>query len=126
LGVADRVDLLGGVYGEQLEDLYRAATVLVLPSRIEGFGLPALEAMVRGVPVIAANRTALPEVVAKAGLLIDPDDSADLAARIVELANDPSLRARLVSAGLRRADELSWERAADSYVRLFDRVSQRA
>ncbi|HUR17788.1 MAG TPA: glycosyltransferase family 1 protein [Acidimicrobiales bacterium] len=121
--VEHEVEFLGHVEGPPLDELYRNATVVVFPSRLEGFGLPALEAMARGVPVIASNRTALPEVVGDAGLLVDPDDAQELADRLAEVASDPDLRERLSAAGRRRADELSWDRAARSYIRLFERVA---
>jgi glycosyltransferase involved in cell wall biosynthesis len=125
-GVADRVDLLGGVYGAELEELYRGATMLILPSLIEGFGLPVLEAMVRGVPVIAADRTALPEVVGGAGLLFHADDPDDLAEHMTAMVDDVSLRSKLVEAGIRRARELSWDQAAVAYSNLFERVGRSA
>lgn len=125
-GVEERISLLGKVDADTLERLYRGATVLVLPSRAEGFGLPILEAMVRGIPVIAANRTALPEVVGEAGVLVDPDRPEDLAARLVALVRDPTYREQLRKAGRERAAELSWDNAAAAYVRAFERVAAEA
>lgn len=122
-GVADAVELLGHVEGPRLDQFYREATVAVLPARLEGFGLPALEALARGAPVIASNRGALPEVVGDAGILVDPDRPDELAARLAEVANDRALRARLVAAGRERAARLSWDRTARSYVEVFERVA---
>ena len=122
LGVANVVDLLGKVTDEELDRHYRTATVLVLPSRAEGFGLPVLEAMALGVPVIAADATALPEVVGDAGLLVDPTSVDDLAEALVRVVNQPELRRHLSEAGRARAATLSWDRAARSLVDLIQRV----
>lgn len=124
MGVADSVDFLGSVTDDRLNELYLGASVVLLPSRCEGFGLPVLEAMARGVPVIASNRTSLPEVVADAGLLVDPDCPADLAHLLATVSTDAHLRASLRRAGRQRAEELSWDRAAISYVALFDRLGR--
>jgi glycosyltransferase involved in cell wall biosynthesis len=102
---------LGYVGDVDLPGLYAGALALALPSRYEGFGLPCLEAMACGTPVVAAASGALPETVANAGLLVDPDDPAAFADALLAAANDP-MRERLVSAGLRRAAEFSWDRTA--------------
>jgi glycosyltransferase involved in cell wall biosynthesis len=83
--------------------LYEGARVLLQPSFEEGFGLPALEAMTVGVPVVAANRGAIPEVVGDAGLLVDPDDAAAMAAAVARLLDDAALAAACASAGIERA-----------------------
>jgi len=83
--------------------LYEGARVLLQPSFEEGFGLPALEAMTVGVPVVAANRGALPEVVGDAGLLVDPDDAAAMATAVARLLDDAPLAAACASAGIERA-----------------------
>ena len=123
-GVADVVDVRGPVDQAELERLYRTATMVILPSFAEGFGLPVLEAMVRGVPVIASDRTALPEVVGDAGLLADPDLPRDLASRMVDVATDPTLCEQLAVAGRRRAAALSWDATATAYVKVFERVAR--
>lgn len=119
LGVAEHVDLTGKVGDDERDRLYAGATAVVFPSQAEGFGFAALEAMARGVPVIASNRTSLPEVVGDAGLLVDPDRPEELAAAMVRVAGDPAFRASLVAAGRRRAAELSWDRAAAGFVEVF-------
>jgi glycosyltransferase involved in cell wall biosynthesis len=124
LGVADDVMLAGKVGDDELERLYAGASALVFPSRAEGFGFAALEAMARGIPVIAADRTSLPEVVAGAGLLFDPDRPETLADAIVRLVGDDGLRATLVEAGRARAAELSWNRAAAAFIDLFGRLAR--
>ena len=91
---------------------YSGALAVVLPSLYEGFGLPALEAMACGAPVVAANSSALPEVVGSAGLLVDPRDARGLAEALRRLITEPDLREQLARAGLARAATFTWERAA--------------
>lgn len=123
-GVGESVDFLGRVDQADLDRLYRTATMVLMPSLAEGFGLPVLEAMACGVPVIAADTTALPEVVGDAGLLVDPDVPAELAQRIVDVATDHELGERLSVSGRRRANELSWDATARAYVEVFERVAR--
>lgn len=103
---------LGYVSEEHLPALYAGARVLAVPSLHEGFGLPCLEAMASGVPVVAARRGALPETIGDAGLLVDPESDGELADALVAAACDQSLRARLIAAGLRRAAGFPWRRTA--------------
>jgi glycosyltransferase involved in cell wall biosynthesis len=102
----------GYVPDEAREGLYKGAAMLVLPSFNEGFGLPALEAMTAGVPVIAANRGALPEVVGDAGLLIDPGDVEGLAHALERMLDEPGLKEALSARGVRRARQFDWREAA--------------
>jgi glycosyltransferase involved in cell wall biosynthesis len=106
------VRALGYVDEEDLPGLYRGARAFVLPSRYEGLGLPCLEAMACGTPVVAADRAALPETCGDAALLVDPDDADAVAEAVLRAAGDEPLRVRLREAGFRRADERTWERAA--------------
>ena len=108
LGLADRVRELGHVPDADLPALYTLADLYAIPSLDEGFGLPALEAMACGTPVVAANASSLPEVVGEAGLLADPHDPADLARAIVRAVADRELNARLRRLGLARAAEFDW------------------
>lgn len=110
LAVEDRVLFTGFV--QDVEEYYRRASVLVFPSRCEGFGLPMLEAMAYGVPVIAARTSSLPEVLGSAGLLVDPDDVEGFAAAILRVTSDHALRERLVREGLSRASQFTWEATA--------------
>ena len=102
----------GYVAHEEREALYGGARALVLPSLDEGFGLPVLEAMSAGVPVIASNRGSLPEVIGDAGVLLDPLDAAAWAAAIERVASDTEWATRLACAGLERATAFTWERSA--------------
>ena len=120
LGVAASVKLVGNVSDTELEALFANSLALIVPSHAEGFGLPVLEAMVRGVPVLVANRAALPEVVGDAGLIFEPDRPEQLARLLVAVTSDDALRHRLIDAGLARADFLSWERTGKEFIKLFD------
>ncbi len=108
----DGVRPLGYVDEADLPGLYAGAAAFVLPSLYEGLGLPCLEAMACGTPVIAADRAALPETCGSAALLVDPDDRPGVAAAAVAAATDDGLRKRLSEAGLRRASEQTWDGAA--------------
>ena len=103
---------VGYVSEEHLPGLYAGAAAFVLPSLHEGFGLPCIEAMASGVPVVASNRGALPETCGDAALLVDPYDHAAIADAVLAAALDDATSARLRLAGLARAARFSWERAA--------------
>jgi alpha-1,3-rhamnosyl/mannosyltransferase len=118
-GSAPWLHHVGFVSDAELVTLYRRAVALVLPSRYEGFGLPVLEAMRAGCPVICADSSALPEVAGGAALLFPWDDAAALAAQMTRLANDPVLRAARIAAGVAHAARFSWSRAADQTLACF-------
>jgi glycosyltransferase involved in cell wall biosynthesis len=119
LGVSDRVVFPEWISDADLEILYAMATLVALPSRFEGFGLPALEAMARGVPVACSNRAALPEVVGPAAAVFDPDDADGVSSVLRKALEDESLRAQMREAGHRRAAEFSWERTADRTAAVY-------
>ncbi len=106
------VILPGFVAQEELPALYRQAIMLVYPSLYEGFGLPPLEAMACGTPVVASNTTSLPEAVGEAALTVDPTDVEQIAAAMTRLLQDASLREHLKPMGTERAMEFSWKRTA--------------
>ncbi len=110
--LASQVHALGMVPEEQLPSLYRGATALVLPSLYEGFGLPLVEAMACGVPVVASNVTAIPEVCGDAALYFDPHDLDSMVGALNELER-LSVIDKLRSAGLQRATEFNWDRVAE-------------
>ncbi len=122
LGVSDQVRFVGWVSDAELDGLYADATVVMLPSRIEGFGFPVLEAMVRGVPVICSSTTALGEVAGDAAVLVDPDDQAKIDAALRRVLAEPELRADLAARGSRRADEFTWSRTAEQTVAAYRRA----
>jgi glycosyltransferase involved in cell wall biosynthesis len=119
LGLKERVRLLKHVPDRHLAALYTAAGVLALPSFYEGFGLPALEAMACGTPVVVARRGALPEVVGDAGLLVDPDDSDDIAAAVEQVLLHQETRSQLRKLGLRRASQFTWEYTAAKTLQVY-------
>lgn len=119
LGVRDRVRFAGRIDDNALDALYARARALVSPSLSEGFGLPALEAMARGVPVVCAATGALPELVNDAALLHDPLDTAGLAAQLGAVWTDAALRADLARRGLARAAHFSWARAARETMAVY-------
>ncbi len=111
---------------DQLIALYQGASVFTFPSRYEGFGLPPLEAMAAGVPVISSNRTSLPEVVGNAGLLVDPDDVPEWTRLTKRVLTDAALREQLVTAGNQRVREFSWQRTADGTADVYRAALSRA
>jgi glycosyltransferase involved in cell wall biosynthesis len=122
IGVLDRVRFPAWVADEELEALYASATCFVLPSLIEGFGLPVLEAMARGVPVACSNRPALPEVAGEAALFFDPTDQAAVTEAARRLLTDAELRERLSARGLLRASEFTWRRTAEETLASYRRA----
>lgn len=110
---ADRIHFHGYAASADRPALYRMARCLVYPSYYEGFGLPPLEAMACGTPVIAAHATSLPEVVKNAGLLVDPYDVNDVAAAITAVLTDETLTQRMRARGLEQAKKFSWQTTVD-------------
>jgi glycosyltransferase involved in cell wall biosynthesis len=105
------IQVLGYVPEPALEDLYQRAAVFAFPSLDEGFGMPLLDAMARGVPVLTSNVSAMPEVSGDAACLVDPMDAASIAQGLLRLTNDDTLRQELIDRGLKRSQEFSWEKA---------------
>jgi glycosyltransferase involved in cell wall biosynthesis len=122
LGVTGDVRFEGWLDEGQMEELYAAADLVVLPSLHEGFGLPVLEAMVRGVPVACSGRGALAEVAAGAAVTFDPERTDDIARAIARVLEDGELAARLRTAGRERAAQFSWERTARLTVASYERA----
>jgi alpha-1,3-rhamnosyl/mannosyltransferase len=116
LGLPTRVRRTGRISGADVAGLYDGATGLTFPSVYEGFGLPVLEAMARGCAVVAADATALPEVVGTAGRLLAADDVHAWSQAMIELIEDDAERERLRAAGLARAAELTWDHTAAAVV----------
>jgi glycosyltransferase involved in cell wall biosynthesis len=119
----DAVVHLKSVSERHLQALYRHAVALVYPSLYEGFGLPLIEAMASGAPVIASTAASIPEVVGDAALLLDPLDREGWTDAIVRVANDHETRDRLRAAGLRRATAFTWERTAQLTLEAYRRVA---
>ncbi len=119
----DGVIQLGPVSDATLVRAYQRADALVLPSRIEGFGFPVLEAMAAGCPVVSTDVTSLPEVGGEAALYFGPDDPAAAAGHLHRLLTDPALKARVVAAGLKRAAAFSWSRHFERLLEIYRGVS---
>jgi glycosyltransferase involved in cell wall biosynthesis len=124
-GLGDLTVLTGYVLEADLPALYTGALCFVYPSYFEGFGLPPLEAMQCGAPVIAGNQTSLPEVVHDAGLLVDPFDKMALAAALARMIDDANLRARLRVKGIKRASHFSWRETARLTLKAYERVARK-
>jgi glycosyltransferase involved in cell wall biosynthesis len=122
----DAVVCLGPVTDSQLLTLYRAAAALVYPSRYEGFGLPVLEAMACGTPVIASRAASIPEVLGDAGVLLDPDDEPGWAEAIAGVVNDEWQKGRMRKAGLTRAREFTWARTASITLDVYRQLARRS
>jgi glycosyltransferase involved in cell wall biosynthesis len=116
------VRTLGYVPSVDLGPLYGAATIVAYPSRYEGFGLPPLEAMACGAPVVASATSSLPEVLGDGAVLVPPGDAAALAAALTRIANDADERAELVTRGQRRAASFSWDTAAKATLDLYAKL----
>ncbi len=112
LGLDAAVRLIGYVPRTDVAGLMGESTAFVYPSLLEGFGMPILEAMASGAPVITSRTTALGEVAGNAARLVDPEDPASIAEAMTDVARDPQLRHRLVDRGFRRSEEFSWHRTA--------------
>ena len=123
LGLRDAVRFTGPVNDDELSALYRGATALVFVSLSEGFGLPGLEAMALGVPVLASRIPALSEIYGDAALFVDPLDLDEIASGLVAIAGDGNLRARLRASGLARSALFSWREMALATRRIYERCS---
>jgi len=117
--LAGRVRFLGYVTEPERERLYRAASIVVLPSLDEGFGLPALEAMTIGIPVVVSSRGALPEVVGRAGLIVDAEDVAGLAGAMDRILRDPALARACSVAGIEQARRFNWDASASRLMQAY-------
>ncbi len=115
----------GVVDGEDLPSLYSGAELFVFPSLAEGFGIPIIEAMACGTPVVASNRTSIPEIAGDAALLVDPTDTNALAGAIQSVLCDPMVRQALVERGLDRSRHFSWERTASETLDLYRKIGLR-
>lgn len=125
LGLQEQVYFLHGVDDKNLPMFYAGTRLFALPSIYEGFGIPALEALASGAPVVSSNAGSLPEVVGEAGLLLDPYDTGAWADAMERVLLDPDLDVRLRKQGPQQASRFSWERAAQETVRLYKKVLAR-
>lgn len=117
-----RIRALGYVSSDKLPVVYAGAALFVYPSIYEGFGLPPLEAMASGVPVIVSNRASLPEIVGNAGVLINPEDIESLAETMESLLGDKGKREKMSKMGLQRAKNFTWKTCADKTIEIYKNV----
>lgn len=124
LEIGDRVTFLENINDEELALFYKNALCYVLPSLYEGFGLPVLEAMQRGCPVIISNISSLPEAGGEAALYVDPKNVSDIAQKIEQLVTDEKLRKQLKEKGFEQVKKFSWEKTAKETVAVLEEVVQ--
>ena len=122
LGVSERVVFLGHVPYEELPSLYRGAKALVLLSLCESFGLPILEAMACGCPVVCSDISSLPEIAGNAAVLVDPREPLKVANEIEVLIKDEEHRNHIIAMGMDRAREFSWNRAASQTLSALEQA----
>ncbi|MFO7679940.1 MAG: glycosyltransferase family 1 protein, partial [Chloroflexota bacterium] len=125
LRIEEYVHWIGYVDEEDKPVLYRNAETFVFPSKREGFGLPVLEAMACGTPVVTSSATSLPEVVGDAGFTVDPDDARGLAGAIIATIIQDNLAAEMRQKSQKQAAEFSWEKTATETLLIYDRVNQK-
>lgn len=123
LGISDKVQFLGYIDDLDKPALYAGAQLSTLVSLFEGFGLPALESMAVGTPVLASNSSSLPEVVGQAGLLVDPQDTQAIAQGLNQLLTDQELRQRVVTEGYKQVKKFTWEQAAKQTLEVLTKAA---
>ena len=121
-GIQDEVIFTGPLKIETVAMFYKNADLFVFPSSVESFGLPPLEAMASGTPVIGSNRTSVPEIIGDAGLIVDPDDINALADAILRVLSDNHLRTSLVAKGYERIRQFSWDKTAERILEIITQV----
>lgn len=124
LGVEDHVQLPGRISDDELLEYLATERLMVFPSSLEGFGIPAVEAMQAGLPLIASNRTSVPEVVGDGGITVDPENVEVMADRMEHALFDKDVRERLVQAGRERGRQFSWKKTAEQTLATLDEVAQ--
>lgn len=122
LNLQKEIIFTGHVPNDELPKLYAAADLFVFPSIYEGFGMPPLEAMACGTPVITSDRGALPEVVGDAGIMVNPYDVDELANEMYRVLNDDSLKKDMIKKGLKRAKMFSWEKCAKEVLKVYEEL----
>jgi glycosyltransferase involved in cell wall biosynthesis len=120
--IHDRIHLLGYLPDADIPDMYAASNLFVFPSVYEGFGLPPLEAMACGVPVVSSTASSIPEIVGEAADLVNPHSPQEIADAIVKVLNDPAHRQQMISRGLTQAAKFTWQKTATKMIDVFNRV----
>ena len=119
-GMEGRIVFTDFISEEELDSLFRMADIMIYPSLYEGFGIPILEAMKMGVPVITSNVTAMPQVTDNAGILMDPYSVTDMTNAMSRLLDDSGLRNDLITKGYKRSESFTWEKAANEYLSVYE------
>jgi glycosyltransferase involved in cell wall biosynthesis len=122
LGIENEAHFIPQVSRELLPKLYAAASLLVMPSRVEGFGLPVLEAMASGTPVVCSNAASLPEVAGNAALYFDPSNFEELAGAIKRVLDSKDLQDDLRKKGLLRAEQLAWKKSVEKHLQVYEQL----
>ena len=125
LGVRKNIEFIGRIQADDLRQLYQSCRAFVFPSTAETFGMPLVEAMACGAPIVSSSSTAMPEIVGDAALLFDPSDPEDIARSILQVIDDDVLRADLSARSLKRATQFSWKQAAKQTADVLVEVSTR-
>ncbi len=125
LGIEDKIIFTGYVPDAELPYLVNGATAFVLPSLWEGFGIPAVDSMACGIPVIVSNISSLPEVVGDAGILINPENSDDIKKAIIKISADKPLWKRLSQESIKQSKKFSWEKMAQEVLEVFEKIGGR-
>jgi len=124
-GVSEKVKFLENVTDKELPSLYKNALLFILPSLYEGFGLPVLEAMQFGCPVITSNISSLPEAAGEAALYVNPESVEDIAEKLEKLINEPKLREELVKKGYEQVKKFSWEKTAKETLKVLEEIGKK-
>jgi glycosyltransferase involved in cell wall biosynthesis len=124
LKITDKTVFTGYVPEDDLPALYSAADLFVYPSLYEGFGIPPLEAMACGTPVITSNRSSLPEVAGNAALLVDPEDTDELAEAMMKVIGDSCLRDVMTKRGFEQAKKFSWDQCVRKTIRVYKQIEE--
>jgi glycosyltransferase involved in cell wall biosynthesis len=122
LNMSDKVIFPGFISMEHLPYIYNAAKLFVYPSFYEGFGLPPIEAMACGIPVITSNTTSLPEVAGDGALLVNPEDRDELCESMLKVLSDENQKNKLISSGIKRAAQLSWGKTAKDTISIYNKI----
>ena len=122
LDLGNRVAWLGFIPDDDLPNFYRWSEAFIYPSLYEGFGLPVLEAMQFGAPVITSDRASIPEIIGNAGIMINPDSTEEIAGAMTKILMDKELRANLTEYGITQAAKFSWEKCADEVLKVYAKV----
>lgn len=119
-GLGEKVKFVSYVTDEELKCLYSKAELFLFPSLYEGFGLPPLEAMACGTPVVASNKSSIPEAVGEAGILVDPNSIDEIKIAMANILHDGQLKAKLIDLGKQRAQKFRWERSAEKLLQIYE------